>query len=57
MKRPIAIKIFPRLHDEALELLAKNRQKYRSFTAMVETALAEYIEKEKSNQNQNKNEK
>lgn len=47
MKRPIAIKIFPQLHDDCLELLDSNKQKYRSFTAIVETALAEWIEKEK----------
>lgn len=53
----MTVKIFPQIHDECLEMLKDNKQKYRSFTAIVETALAEWIEKEKSHSKDQENEK
>ena len=47
MKRPISIKIESSIHDAALDLLKTNKIKHRSFTAMVEQALMDLIEREK----------
>lgn len=47
MNRPISLKINATLHDEALALLKADKVKYRSFTAMVEQALSQFIANEK----------
>ena len=47
MNRPVSFKMDKDVHNAAIALLESDKLKYRSFTAIVERAIVEFVKNEK----------